>query len=150
MKVRYFMNKKKIMIAMVILIVLCIAISLILYNKYEKDKKNREQQRYNEIRESVKTAVEWNINAMYPYCEISDGFKKDLSGTHYNSSFLINNGYLKKEELLDVDKKSYCDIYVDIKNEFQNQQDHQRNCKIYYKIYLKCNNFEDKGYINWE
>lgn len=33
------MNKKKIMIAMVILIVLCIAISLILYNKYEKDKK---------------------------------------------------------------------------------------------------------------
>ena len=64
------MNKKKIMIVMVILIVLCIAISLILYNKYEKDKKNREQQRYNEIRESVKTAVEWNINAMYPYCEI--------------------------------------------------------------------------------
>ncbi len=142
------MKKKKIIVAMIILVCLCVAISLILHNKYKKDKENREQQRYTEIRKNVKTAVEWNINAMYPNCEISDGFK-DLSGTHYNSSFLINNGYIKKEQLLDVDNKSYCDVYVDIRTEYKDKLEHQRDCKIYYKIYLKCNNFEDKGYINW-
>lgn len=140
------MNRNKIMIVILISVVLLFTIFIMLYNKYEK---NKEQQRYNEIRENVKAAVEWNINAMYPYCKISDGFKKDLSGAYYNSSFLINNGYIKKEELLDVDKKSYCDVYVDIKSEYEDELEHQRDCKIYYKIYLKCNNFEDKGYINW-
>lgn len=142
------MNRKKIMIATIILVVLCVAISLVLYYKYKKGQENREQQRYNEIRKNVKTAVELNIGAMYPNCEISDGFK-DLSGTHYNSSFLINNGYIKKEKLLDIDNKSYCDVYVDIRTEYKDKLDHQKDCKIYYKIYLKCNNLEDKGYINW-
>ena len=136
------MNRNKIMIVILISVVLLFVIFIMLYNKYEK---NKEQQRYNEIRENVKAAVELNINAMYPNCKISDGFKKDLSGSYYNSSFLINNGYIKKEELLDVDKKSYCDVYVDIKSEYEDELEHQRDCKIY----LKCNNFEDKGYINW-
>ena len=96
----------------------------------------------------MEKAVKWNIGAMYPNCEISDGFK-DLSGTHYNSSFLINNGYIKKEELLDIDNKSYCDVYVDISTEYKDKLDHQRDCKIYYKIYLKCNEYADKGYIDW-
>ena len=66
-----------------------------------------------------------------------------------NSSFLINNGYIKKEELLDIDNKSYCDVYVDISTEYKDKLDHQRDCKIYYKIYLKCNEYADKGYIDW-
>ena len=48
---------------------------------------------------------------MYPNCPIKDNFDEEKSkstGNHYNSSFLINNGYLKKDELLDVDGKSYC------------------------------------------
>ena len=54
------------------------------------------------------------------------------------------------DELLDVDNKSYCDTYVVIKSLYEDEYDHQNNCKIYYKIYLKCKDYEDKGYINWE
>ena len=46
--------------------------------------------------------------------------------------------------------KSYCDTYVVIKSQYEDEYDHQNNCNIYYKIYLKCKDFEDKGYINWE
>ena len=93
--------------------------------------------------------MKWNINAMYPNCPIKDNFdeeKSKFTGNHYNSSFLINNGYLKKDELLDVDGKSYCDIYVIIQSTFENSQNHQNNCSIAYKIYLKCNKYKDKGY----
>lgn len=144
------MSKKIKFIIIPLIILLIIFLSFILLNRYNKAKEKRlNENRYNEIRKSVEKAVKWNIGAMYPNCEISDGFK-DLSGTHYNSSFLINNGYIKKEELLDIDNKSYCDVYVDIGTEYKDKLDHQRDCKIYYKIYLKCNEFADKGYINWD
>ena len=58
----------------------------------------------------------------------------------------IDNGYLKKDELLDVDGKKYCDVYVIIQSTFENPQDHQNNCSIAYKFYLKCNKYKDKGY----
>ncbi len=143
------MSKKIKFIIIPLIILLITFLSFILLNQHNKaNEKKLNENRYSEIRRSVEKAVKWNISAMYPNCEISDGFK-DLSGTHYNSSFLINNGYIKKEELLDIDNKSYCDVYVDIRSEYKDELDHQRDCKIYYKIYLKCNEFEDKGYINW-
>lgn len=143
------MSKKIKFIIISLIILLITLLSFILLNQHNKaNEKKLNENRYSEIRRSVEKAVKWNISAMYPNCEISDGFK-DLSGTHYNSSFLINNGYIKKEELLDIDNKSYCDVYVDIRSEYKDELDHQRDCKIYYKIYLKCNEFEDKGYINW-
>ena len=49
---------------------------------------------------------------------------------------------------MDIDNKSYCNIYVDINTFFENPLDHQHNCEIYYKIYLKCKNYEDEGFIN--
>ena len=143
------MSKKIKFIIIPLIILLITSLSFILLNQHNKaNEKKLNENRYSEIRRSVEKAVKWNISAMYPNCEISDGFK-DLSGTHYNSSFLINNGYIKKEELLDIDNKSYCDVYVDIRTEYKDKLDHQRDCKIYYKIYLKCNEYEDKGYINW-
>ena len=137
--------RKKIKFIIIPLIILLVTfLSFILLNRYNKsNEKKLNENRYDEIRKSVEKAVKWNIGAMYPNCEISDGFK-DLSGTHYNSSFLIN-----KEELLDINNKSYCDVYVDIRTEYKDKLDHQRDCKIYYKIYLKCNEYVDKGYINW-
>lgn len=140
--------KKKIII--LLSIVLVIIICLIIMFIYKTNQEKKVQERYNEIKESVKNAVEWNISAMYPGCSISKEFKETTSpGTFYNSSFLINNGYIKKSELLDIDKVSYCDVYVDINTYFENPLDQQRNCEIYYKIYLKCKDYEDKGYINW-
>ena len=138
------MKKKIITIFLIVSIGLTICFIL-----YKNNQENKAQERYNEIRESVKKAVEWNISAKYPKCSISKEFKKTTSaGTMYNSKFLINNGYIKKEELLDVDNKSYCDVFVDINPYYEDPLNHQQNCEIYYKIYLKCKNYEDKGYIN--
>lgn len=141
--------KKKIIIALLIIMVMFIS-TFIVFSLYKNSEKNKAQERYNEIKESAKKAVEWNISAQYPNCSISKEFKETSDpGNFYNSSFLINNGYIKKSELLDVDNESYCDVYVDINTYFENPLDHQHNCEIYYKIYLKCKNYKDKGYINW-
>ncbi|MBE6156347.1 MAG: hypothetical protein E7161_01190 [Firmicutes bacterium] len=140
--------KRKSIIIISIILVLVISI-FICFNLYKHNQKA--QERYSEIKESVKNAVERNIRAQYPGCLISKEFKETTyPGTSYNSNFLIKNGYIKKEELLDIDKKSYCDVYVDINTFFVNPLDHQKDCEVYYKIYLKCKNYEDKGYINWD
>ena len=143
--------KKKIIIVLLMIIVIAISMSCYIINKKEKEemKLKKAQERYAEIRENVKKAVKWNIGAQFPNCEISKEFKETSTGTFYNSKFLINNGYIKKEELLDVDNESYCDVFVDIKSEFENPLDNQNNCKIYYKIYLKCKDYKDKGYEDW-
>ena len=113
-------------------------------------KETKEQARYDEIRASVKGAVEWYISARYPYCSIASGFKETTGpSSGHNSLHLINQGYIKKDELLDIDNTSYCDVYVKINPEYDDPYNHQKNCRIYYKIYLKCKNYEDKGYINW-
>ena len=140
--------KKKILIILTIIFILCLVLGIFLYKSIRE---NNKQARYNEIRESAKKAVEWKIRAVYPYCSIESGFKNtSRPGSHYNSSHLINQGYIKKSELLDVDNTSYCDVYVKINKEYDYVYDPRKNCKIYYKIYLKCKDYEDKGYINWE
>lgn len=106
------------------------------------------KKRYDEIKASVKKAVEWHISASYPKCTILDSYDKSVKTRGIlNSSFLIKNGYIKKEELLDIDGKSYCDVYVRINVKLEDPLDQQKNCEVSYKIYLKCNNYEDNGYI---
>lgn len=108
------------------------------------------KKRYDEIKENVKKAVEWKIRATYPKCTILDSYDKSANTREIlNSSSLIKNGYIKKEELLDVDGKSYCDVYVKITVNLEDPLDQQNNCEVSYKIYLKCNDYEDKGYIEW-
>ena len=139
-------NLKKIIICIIVLAIIIYGFILI-KNKLDKKK---EQDRYAEIKESVIKAVEWEISAQYPGCTISKEFKEtERYRLSHNSPFLINNGYIKKSELLDVDGKSYCDVYVKINPYYENDLDHQHNCEVYYKIYLKCKNYEDKGYFNW-
>jgi len=145
--------KKKIMILVIIVFFIIVAV-ISEISKHNNDIKNKENEnkRYAEIKNCVKKAVEWNINAMYPNCPINDNFDEEKSkttGNFYNSSFLIDNGYLKKDELLDVDGKNYCDVYVIIQSTFENPQDHQNNCSISYKFYLKCIKYKDKGYKDW-
>ena len=69
-----------------------------------------------------------------------------------NSKFLINNGYIKKEELLDVDGKNYCDIYVVVYryiDESISFEAYGNDCEVNYKAYIKCKDYEDKGYVDW-
>ena len=147
--------KKKIIIfaSTVLVIILAMVVVIQKHNEDIKTNKDNNDKRYLEIKKSTKKAVEWNIKAMYPNCPITDTFDDDknanTTGTHYNASFLISNGYIKKAELIDVDGKNYCDVYVVIQANFEDPQDHQKNCSIAYKIYLKCKDYKDKGYIDW-
>jgi len=114
----------------------------------EELEKNNAMKRYAEIRESAKKATEWYLGALYPNCSISNGTSETYTfkGSE-NSSWYINQGYIKRNELLDIDEKSYCDIHVKHGAYFENPLDQQRNCAVYYQIYLKCMNYEDKGYV---
>lgn len=130
----------------IILIIICLIISLIFYGTYQK---NKAKERYSEIKENVKKGVEWNITARHPFCSLttSPNEKQHIIEAGHLSD-LVNEGYIKKEELLDIDNKSYCDVFVEIYKykDLQNSLDY--NCEVSYKIYLKCKNYEDEGYKN--
>lgn len=85
--------KKKILIILssTLLIILCLATVLMIYN----NKEYKMHQRYNEIKENVKKGVEWQLRANYPKCTLGDKYEKKRS-SHSNSSYLINNGFIKK------------------------------------------------------
>lgn len=142
------MKKKNRETFIVLTLLICFIVFLALYKNYEN---NLREKRYAEIKESAVNAVEKNIKAMYPNCPIAKEFREAAStGSHYNSSFLINNGYLEKNELLDIDEKSYCDVFVKVSVYYENPSDKGHNCESSYKIYLKCKNYEDDGYTNWD
>ena len=142
------MKKKNIIIISVLIIFISlIVLRFVFFNKKNVNEITSEE-RYKEIRESAKKAAEWHLKATQPYCVIGDS-KEKKKYSHMNSRFLINNGYIKKEELLDIDGESYCDIYVRIYDRFEDELDHQHNCYVSYKLYLKCNGYEEKGYFDW-
>ncbi len=134
-------NKKR----MIFLILVFCLIGVILIYKFNRD--NKRQERYAEIRENVKKAVEWNLGAVYPFCTIEDEIdEKSVSRSSYHSDYLNQWGAIKMNELLDVDNESYCDAFVEI---YQTPYDPKGydNCEISYKIYLKCKNYEEEGYL---
>ena len=139
--------KKKVIILLAIIFVVGITIIMGIF-LYKNVKENKEQARYEEIRANVKKGVEWKLRANYPKCPIGNKYEKNRS-SHCNSSYLINQDFIKKEDLLDIDGSSYCDVYVETYTYFKDSLDYQNNCEVNYKIYLKCKNYEDKGYINW-
>jgi len=147
--------KKKIIVLLsfIFVIVICVSGYFVVDNNNEKRKeleKVNEMKRYAEIRESVKKASEHYLRALNPNCSIlNESGETNAPGTSFNASWLLSNGLIRSNELLDIDKKSYCDAYVKAKSYFENPLDHQRNCKVYYQIYLKCKNYEDKGYVAW-
>lgn len=147
--------KKKYLIIFIIAIIAILATCIIIKNNKNNSENNKSEsnnKRYSEIKENVKIAIEKRIKAQYPSCPISNEWKdeyKSRSGQFFQASGLINNGYIKKSELLDVDNKSYCDVYVIIKPYYEDPKDQQHNCHINYNFYLKCNDYEDEGYIDW-
>ena len=142
------MNKKKLIIIIIFSFIVIFSLVFFSINLFENKKQNNIEKRYDEIRESAKKAMEWKLRANYPRCPIGDKYKK-RKNSHSNSKYLIDQGYIKKEELLDVDLVNYCDIYVETYTYFKEAKDLQNNCEVDYKIYLKCKNYEDKGYMDW-
>ena len=138
--------KKKIFFVIVIIIVVGLVIGIICKNRFD-EQENKEQEikenRYQEIKNDVKDAIVWNLGASYPKCTISSEVKGN-EFSHYNSSHLVNNGYIEKKDLLDVDGKSFCDVYVKLYKD-----DSGDKCEVSYKIFLNCEDYKEKGYINW-
>lgn len=141
------MKKKKLIIMSIVFIIVIILSVFVTISNNNSEEKNR----YEEIRESAKKAAEWHLKASQPYCVIGDT-KEKKRYSHANSSFYINNGYIKKEELLDVDGINYCDMYVveyRYIDESISLESYKNDCEVDYKVYIKCKDYEDKGYIDW-
>ena len=82
--------------------------------------------------------MDWHIEASFV---IRDEYH--CKGEHrstWSSQLLINYGFLKKEEMLDVDGKSYCKATIE---EYMGE-----NCTMKYDIYLSCKDYEDEGYYD--
>ena len=59
-----------------------------------------------------------------------------------SSTFLINNGYLKKEKMRDIDGNNYCEATaVTYKT---------NDCGVDYNIYIKCKDYIDDEYNSWD
>lgn len=148
------MKKKHIILISILclLVIIGLIVSLFFININKKEVNEiTPEERYKEIRESAKNAAEWFLKATQPYCVIGDS-KEKKRYSHMNSKFLINNGYIKKEELLDVDGKNYCDIYVVVYryiDESISFEAYGNDCEVNYKAYIKCKDYEDKGYVDW-
>lgn len=138
--------KKKYIIILIVLLVIIVS-GIVIFIVINKDKSDNTK-KYLEIKENIKNAVENSIHAMYLNCPIVDNFDKDakMNGRSFNTSFLIENGYIDKEELYDANNDSYCDAYIVIKADYKDPYDHQNNCTTSYVVYLKCNDYQESGY----
>ena len=126
--------KKKLVILIIFIVIVIIILSVYIFNN------TKEKERYNEIKEAFEKAVIWELDATgnsKKHCE--ENITKEITITADN---LISNGYLKKEDMLDIDGKSYCDGYA--------KTFAADDCGIDYKIYIKCNDYKIKGYKDYK
>ncbi len=129
--------KKKILILIIFIMTIIIILSIYTIFNFNIAK---EKERYSEIKETFEEAVIWNLDATGDskrHCE--ENITKEITIT---ADHLINNGYLKKEDMLDIDGKYYCDGYA--------KTFAAEDCGIDYKIYIKCNEYKTKGYKDYK
>ena len=126
--------KKKIVILIIFIVIVIIILNIYIFNN------TKEKERQKEIKEAFEKAVIWELDATgnsKKHCE--ENITKEITITADN---LISNGYLKKEDMLDIDGKSYCDGYA--------KTFAADDCGIDYKIYIKCNDYKIKGYKDYK
>ena len=100
------------------------------YKKYSINKK------YEIMRKTLDEEATKYLKISHPYC--TPGV---TNFTIYESALLYQWG-MNKEVLLDVSKKSYCKAIIEVTCIEEN--------KLKNDVYLKCQNFEDENYSNWE
>lgn len=92
--------------------------------------------RYDEIKKDIDDEMERYLYLISPNCSIEN------AGGYLTHRDLVYNNNFDKEKLLDVDNKSYCKAYIKYKC--------VETGKWEWKSYISCNNYEDKGYVNWD
>ncbi len=122
------MKKYKKILIILITIIITLILLIITFKNVSKYKGNK---RYEEIRESIRKGLEWQDEATTN--NVCTGTATEITKDWY----LVSNGYIKQEDLLDVDKKSYCKAVI---------VTHCEKNKYVHKIYLKCKNYVDDGY----
>ena len=125
-----------------LLIIIFIVIIIILLSIYMTFNFNnaKEKERYNEIKDAFEEGVICNLDPTgnsKRHCE--ENITKEMTIT---ADHLINNGYLKKEDMLDTSGKSYCDGYA--------KTFAVEDCGIDYKLYIKCNDYKTEGYKDYK
>ena len=129
--------KKKILILITFIMTIIIILSIYTIFNFNIAK---EKERYNEIEKAFEEAVIWKLDATgnsKRHCE--ENITKEMTIT---ADHLINNGYLKKENMLDIDGKSYCDGYA--------KTFAAGDCGVDYKLYIKCNDYKTEGYKDYK
>lgn len=123
--------KKKIIISIIAaLIILTILVLVgINYKKYSNNK------RYEEIEFDIKDDVMNYLRITAPYCEMGSSFV-------ITDETLIDVRGVDKNKFLDVDGKSYCKARIEVMCVGENEWG--------WDTYLKCKDYEDKKYSNWE
>ena len=131
-------RKKLIMIIVIVFIVLVVGTIICLNYRNKIEERNREH--YANIMRRIQPEIETYIKLTKFYCNPERG--ENTGTTVYTDETLINQRGMDKELLLDVDGKSYCKVRVEVKcvavNEFA------------WDTYLKCKDYEDVNYSNWD
>lgn len=125
------MKNKKI-IGIIILIII-LEILLLIGINYVNYSSNR---RYEEIKKDIDNETAKYFKISHPYCTPGSG---DFTIT---DETLLYQWGMDGEKLLDVDGESYCNVRIEATCIAKN--------KLNWDIYLKCKDYEDENYSNWE
>ena len=131
--------KRKIIIG-VLLLTVVIIISIMLGLNYKNIIEKRNQEHYAKIKENIQPDIEAYVRLTSPYCNPSRG-ENSMVVTYTDETLVYQRG-MDKELLLDVDGKSYCKVRVEVRCVAENKHE--------WDIYIKCKDYEDENYSNWE
>lgn len=133
------MKKKIVIIIMAVLILIGISIGIAIGLKHKKEIEERNQKRYAEIKEDIQEDIAGYVRVRDPYCSVERG--ENLNSIYTDESLVYQRG-MDKEKLLDVDGKSYCKVRVEVNCVGENEHT--------WDTYLKCKDYEDEEYSNWD
>ena len=126
------MKKKLIIITVSIILIVLLLIGI----NYKRIINIRNQKHYAKIKENIDPEIEAYLRLSHPYCSPSNGV------TTFKDETLVYQRGMDKELLLDVDGKSYCKVRIEVRCVEENKHE--------WNTYLKCKDYEDEHYRNWE
>lgn len=133
------MKKKIIIILITVLFLVGTSIGIVVVLKNKKEIEERNQERYAEIKEDIQEDIAGYVRVRRPYCSVERG--ENLNAI-YTDETLVNQRGMDKEKLLDVDGESYCKVRIEVSCVGENEHT--------WNTYLKCKDYEDENYSNWE
>ena len=124
------MKKKLIIVAVFVIILVIGIIAGLNYKKYSNNK------RYETIKMEIEEEAKRYLKVRHPYCTPGS------SSFTMNEDTLLVQWAMDKNKLLDVDGKSYCKTRIEVMCVAENELDTD--------VYIKCKDYEDINYSNWE